>query len=174
MALLSIITAPDPRLKIKARPVPTVDAKVRHLMDDMLETMYQAIGIGLAAPQVGRASRVIVLDVAREGEKAQPLKLANPEILWRSPELATFSEGCLSLPDHYADVTRSAEIRLRYLDDQNEMREMDAKGLLATCLQHEIEHLDGILFVDHLSLVKRGMILRKLAKAKRNRVPAPA
>jgi len=174
MALLSIITAPDPRLKIKARPVAAVDAKVRRLMDDMLETMYQSIGIGLAAPQVGQSSRVIVLDVAREGEKPQPLKLATPEILWRSPELATFSEGCLSLPEHYADVTRPAEIRLRYLDHQNEIREMHAEGLLATCLQHEIEHLDGILFVDHLSLVKRGMILRKLAKAKRARVPLSA
>ncbi len=146
MAQLPIISAPDPRLKIKARPVPAVDAKVRRLMDDMLDTMYQAIGIGLAAPQVGQSSRVIVLDVAREGEKPQPLRLANPEILWRSPELATFSEGCLSLPEHYADVTRP----------------------------HEIEHLDGILFVDHLSLVKRGMILRKLAKAKRIRDPVPA
>jgi peptide deformylase len=174
MALLPIITAPDPRLKIKARPVAAVDAKVRRLMDDMLETMYQAIGIGLAAPQVGQTSRVIVLDVAREGEKPQPLKFANPEILWRSSELATFSEGCLSLPEHYADVTRPAEVRLRYLDHENEIREMHAKGLLATCLQHEIEHLDGVLFVDHLSLVKRGMILRKLAKAKRSRVPVPA
>ena len=174
MAQLSIITAPDPRLKIKARPVAAVDAKVRQLMDDMLETMYQAIGIGLAAPQVGQSSRVIVVDVAREGEKPQPLKLANPEILWRSSELATFSEGCLSLPEHYADVTRPVEVRLRYLDQENELRELHAKGLLATCLQHEIEHLDGILFVDHLSLVKRGMILRKLAKAKRSRVLATA
>jgi len=174
MALLPIITAPDPRLKIRARPVPAVDAKVRRLMDDMLETMYQAIGIGLAAPQVGQSSRVIVLDVAREGEKPQPIRLANPEILWRSSELATFSEGCLSLPEHYADVTRSAEVRLRYLDQENEIREMHAKGLFATCLQHEIEHLDGILFVDHLSLVKRGMILRKLAKAKRSRALATA
>src|SRR5262249_44676195 len=124
MALLSIITAPDPRLKIKAQPVPAVDTKVRRLMDDMLETMYQAIGIGLPAPKAGRSSRVIVLDVAREGEKPQPIKLANPEILWRSSELATFSEGCLSLPEHYADVTRPAEIRLRYLDDQNQMRQM--------------------------------------------------
>jgi peptide deformylase len=174
MALLPIITAPDPRLKIKARPVAAVDAEVRRLMDDMLETMYQAIGIWLAAPQVGQSSRVIVLDVAREGEKPRPLKLANPEILWRSPEQATFSEGCLSLPEHYADVSRPAAIRLRYLDHQDEVREMRAEGLLATCLQHEIEHLDGILFVDHLSLVKRGMILRKLAKAKRSRVPVPA
>jgi peptide deformylase len=174
MALLPIITAPDPRLKIKARPVPAVDAEVRRLMDDMLETMYQAIGIGLAGPQVGAGKRVIVLDVAREGEPPQPMKLANPEILWRSPELATANEGCLSLPEHYADVTRPAEIRLRYLDYDDEIRELHAKGLLATCLQHEIEHLDGVLFVDHLSLVKRGMILRKLAKTKRSRVPAAA
>jgi len=174
MALLPIITAPDPRLKIKAQPVPAVDARVRRLMDDMLDTMYGAIGIGLAAPQVGQSSRVIVLDVARDGEKPQPLQLANPEILWRSPELTTGNEGCLSLPEHYAEVTRPAKIRLRYLDYQNEIREIDASGLLAMCLQHEIDHLDGVLFVDHISSLKRGMILRKLAKAKRIGVPATA
>ena len=174
MAKLTIITAPDPRLKIRAQRVAAVDARVRRLMDDMLETMYTSLGIGLAAPQVGASSRVIVLDVAREGEPPQPMRLANPEILWRSEELTTNSEGCLSLPEHYADVTRPAEIRLRYLDHQNELRELHAEGLLATCLQHEIEHLDGILFVDHLSPVKRGMILRKLAKAKRSRMPAVA
>jgi peptide deformylase len=174
MAQLPIITAPDPRLKIKARPVPAVDNKVRRLMDDMLDTMYGAIGIGLAAPQVGQSSRVIVLDVARDGEKPQPLQLANPEILWRSPELTTGNEGCLSLPEHYAEVTRPAKIRLRYLDYQNEIREIEASGLLAMCLQHEIDHLDGVLFVDHISSLKRGMILRKLAKAKRIGVPATA
>jgi peptide deformylase len=169
MAVLPIITAPDPRLKIKARPVAAVDDDVRRLMDDMLETMRSAIGIGLAAPQVGVAKRVIAVDVAREGEKPQPMMIANPEILWRSPELATASEGCLSLPEHYADVTRPEKIRLRYLDYQNEIREIEASGLLATCIQHEIDHLDGVLFVDHISTVKRGMILRKLAKAKRTR-----
>src|ERR1700736_4796540 len=174
MALLPVLIAPDPRLKLKAKPVAAVDAAVRRLMDDMLETMYVAPGIGLAAPQVGHALRVIVLDVARDEEEKQPLRMANPEILWRSDELATYNEGCLSLPEHYADVTRPAEIKLRYLDYENEIREMEASGLLATCLQHEIEHLDGILFVDHLSLVKRGMILRKLAKAKRSREPATA
>jgi len=174
MAQLPIITAPDPRLKIKARPVAAVDDKVRRLMDDMLDTMYTAIGVGLAAPQVGVSSRVIVLDVAREGEKPQPIKLANPEILWRSPELTTGNEGCLSLPEHYADVTRPARIRLRYLDYENEIREIEVSGLLAMCLQHEIDHLDGILFVDHISSLKRGMILRKLAKAKRGRVPETA
>jgi peptide deformylase len=174
MAQLPIITAPDPRLKIKARPVPAVDDKIRRLMDDMLDTMYGAIGVGLAAPQVGQSSRVIVLDIARDGEKPQPLQLANPEILWRSPELATGNEGCLSLPEHYAEVTRPAKIRLRYLDYQNEIREFEASGLLAMCLQHEIDHLDGVLFVDHISSLKRGMILRKLAKAKRARVPETA
>jgi peptide deformylase len=174
MAVREIITAPDPRLKIKARTVAAVDAKVRRLMDDMLETMYHAIGVGLAAPQVGEALRVIVIDVAREGEKPQPLRIANPEILWRSDETTMANEGCLSLPEHYADVERPAEIRLRYLDHENEIREIEAKGLLATCLQHEIDHLDGVLFVDHISTLKRGMILRKLSKAKRSRVLAPA
>jgi peptide deformylase len=174
MALLPIITAPDPRLKIKAKPVAEVDAKVRRLMDDMVETMYHAIGIGLAAPQVGVAERVLVIDVAREGEKPQPLRIANPEMLWRSEEMMTANEGCLSLPEHYADVERPAAIRLRYLDHENEIREIEAKGLLATCLQHEIDHLDGVLFVDHISTLKRGMILRKLAKSKRSRALQPA
>jgi peptide deformylase len=174
MALLPIITAPDPRLKIKAKPVAMVDAKVRRLMDDMLETMYHSIGIGLAAPQVGAAQRVLVVDVAREGEPPQPMRIANPEILWHSDETMLNNEGCLSLPEHYADVARPAAIRLRYLDHENEIREIDAKGLLATCLQHEIDHLDGVLFVDHISALKRGMILRKLAKSKRGRTLQPA
>jgi len=174
MAVLDVITAPDPRLKLKAKPVAAVDAKVRRLMDDMVETMYHAIGIGLAAPQVGAALRVIVVDVAREGEKPQPLRIANPEILSRSDVTTVANEGCLSLPEHYADVERPAEIRLRYLDHQNEIREIEAKGLLATCIQHEIDHLDGVLFVDHISSLKRGIILRKLAKAKRSRVLTPA
>jgi len=174
MAKLSIITAPDPRLKVKAKPVAKVDANVRRLMADMLETMYAAPGIGLAAPQVGRALRVIVLDCARDGEKPQPYKLANPEILWQSAELMTVNEGCLSLPEHYADVARPAEITVRYLDEENEIRELDAKGLLATCIQHEMDHLEGVLFVDHISPLKRGIILRKLAKAKRQKTPVPA
>jgi peptide deformylase len=174
MGLLPIITAPDPRLKVKAKPVARVDAQVRRLMDDMVETMYHAIGIGLAAPQVGAAQRVLVVDVAREGEKPNPMRIANPEILWRSEETTSASEGCLSLPEHYADVERPAAIRLRYLDHENEIREIEAKGLLATCLQHEIDHLDGILFVDHISALKRGIILRKLQKAKRSRTLQPA
>ncbi len=174
MAALAIITAPDPRLKVKAKAVEKVDAAVRRLMDDMLETMYGSIGVGLAAPQVGVAQRIIVVDVAREGEKPKPMRIANPEILWRSEEKMVANEGCLSVPEHYADVSRAAEIRFRYLDEENEIREVEAKGLLATCIQHEIDHLDGVLFVDHISALKRGMILRKLQKAKRSRVLAPA
>ncbi|HTQ33288.1 MAG TPA: peptide deformylase [Stellaceae bacterium] len=174
MAVLPIITAPDPRLKLVARPVDKVDGKLRRLMDDMLDTMYGSIGIGLAAPQVGVAQRVIVVDVARDGEKRQPMRIANPEIIWHSPELTVANEGCLSVPEHYADVSRAAAIRMRYLDHENEIREIEAEGLLATCLQHEIDHLDGVLFVDHISALKRGMILRKLTKAKRSRALAPA
>jgi len=169
MALLPILTAPDPRLKLKAKHVAAVDDEVRRLMDDMLETMYAAPGIGLAAPQVGVTRRVLVLDVARDGGPPSPLKIANPEILWRSEELATYSEGCLSLPEHYADVSRAAKIRLRYLDYQNEIRQLDAEGLLATCIQHEMDHLEGVLFVDHISPLKRNIILRKLAKTKRQK-----
>ena len=167
MALLPILTAPDPRLKVKARPVERVDDGVRRLMDDMLETMYTAPGIGLAAPQVGVAERVIVIDLAKDGEPRAPLRLANPEILWVSDEDAVFEEGCLSVPEHYAEVARPAAARIRYLDYENEIREIEASGLLATCLQHEIDHLDGILFIDHLTALKRNISLRKLLKAKK-------
>jgi peptide deformylase len=167
MSLLPILTAPDPRLKLRARPVERVDEGVRRLMDDMLETMYAAPGIGLAAPQVGVAKRVIVIDLAKDGEPRAPLRLANPEILWVSDEDAVFEEGCLSVPEHYAEVARPAAARIRYLDYENEIREIEAAGLLATCLQHEIDHLDGVLFIDHLTALKRNIILRKLLKAKK-------
>lgn len=167
MATLPILIAPDPLLKRKAQPVERVDERVRKLMEDMLETMYAAPGIGLAAPQVGVLDRIIVVDVADKGEPPAPLRLANPEILWRSEELAQSNEGCLSLPEHYADVVRPRAVRVRYLDETGESREIEADGLLATCLQHEIDHLDGVLFVDHLSMLKRNMIMRKLQKQKK-------
>jgi len=167
MALLPILTAPDPALKKISQPVKQVDASIRKLMDDMLETMYQAPGIGLAAPQVGVLKRVIVLDLAREGEAPQPLRIANPEIVWVSDDDATYNEGCLSVPEHYADVVRPGACRVKYLDQDNKQQEMAAEGLLATCLQHEIDHLDGVLFIDHLTALKRNMILRKLLKAKK-------
>ena len=145
MAKLDIIIAPDPRLKLKCKPVAKVDAKVARLMDDMLETMYAAPGIGLAAPQVGAPLRVIVLDVAREDEKPAPLRMANPELIWVSDEDNTYNEGCLSLPEHYADVVRPKAIRVRYVDHQNEIRELEADGLLATCIQHEMEDRKSVV-----------------------------
>ncbi|WP_420346248.1 peptide deformylase [Pelagibius sp.] len=167
MALLPIITAPDPRLKKVCAPVEAVDDEIRRLMDDMLETMYNAPGIGLAAPQVGVLKRVIVVDVAGEGEEKAPLYMANPELTWVSDEDSSYEEGCLSLPEHYGDVVRPAAITVRYLDHENEIRELQAEGLLATCIQHEMDHLEGILFVDHMTALKRNMILRKLLKAKK-------
>ncbi len=167
MALLPILTAPDPRLKKKSLPVETVDAGVRQLMDDMLETMYDAPGIGLAAPQVGVLKRVIVLDIEREDTKTGPLFMANPEIVEASDEDVSYEEGCLSVPDHYSDVVRPAKVTVRYLDRDGKTQEMTCDGLLATCVQHEIDHLDGVLFIDHISALKRNMILRKLLKARK-------
>lgn len=174
MALLPIITAPDPRLKLVASRVDAVDDEIRRLMDDMLETMYEAPGVGLAAPQVGVSKRVIVADVARTGEAPQPMLMANPEIIEASQERAMFEEGCLSLPEHFAEVKRPERVRIRYLDRENEIREQDMEGFMATCVQHEIDHLDGILFVDHISGLKRGMIMRKLTKLKKQDVKADA
>jgi peptide deformylase len=172
MALLPILTAPDPRLKMKAKRVEKVDAAVRALMDDMLETMYDAPGIGLAAPQVGELLQVLVIDTAKSEEDRKPLCMANPEIVWASDDDNTYEEGCLSVPEQYANVVRPRAVRVRYLDHENEIREIEADGLLATVIQHEMDHLDGILFIDHLSALKRNMILRKLLKAKKEAVPA--
>ena len=167
MSILKIITAPDPRLARTAEPVAEVDAAVRKLMDDMLATMYAAPGIGLAAPQVGVNKRVLVLDISRDPKKPEPLRVANPEIVWASDEKAAYEEGCLSLPDQFADVVRPTSVRVRYLDENNAPQEIEATGLLATCLQHEMDHLTGVLFVDHISTLKRSMILRRLQKLKR-------
>lgn len=172
MAILPIITAPDPRLKLKSEPIEKVDDEIRHLMDSMLETLHAAPGIGLAAPQVGVTKCVLVIDVVKEGEKPNPLKLANPKILWASDEKVAFEEGCLSLPDQFAEVIRPEKVQIRYLDYENEIREIEVDGLLATCIQHEIDHLQGILFVDRLSMLKRNIILRKLSKLKRMQATA--
>lgn len=167
MALLDIIVAPDPRLKRKAEPVKTVDAAAKKLMADMLDTMYEAPGIGLAAPQVGALKRIIVVDPAREGEPPRPLKMANPEILWSSDEVKEYEEGCLSLPEEYDMVKRPERVRVRYLDENNVAQEIEADGLLAVVIQHEMDHLEGVLFVDHISSLKRNMILRRLTKQKK-------
>ena len=174
MARLPIITAPDRRLKRTCAAVEAVDETVRALMDDMLETMYAAPGIGLAAPQVGIARRVIVVDIAREEGERAPYRMANPEVVHLSEELASYEEGCLSLPEHYAEVTRPAEATIRYLDENNDRREIEVEGMLATCIQHEIDHLDGVLFVDRISKLKRDMIIKKLVKAKRAEAKAGA
>lgn len=169
MARLPILWAPDPILKTKCAPVEAIDDDVRRLMDDMLETMYAAPGVGLAAPQVGVTRRVIVVDTAGEDEKARPIQLANPEIVRASEQTRIGEEGCLSLPEHFAEVERAAAVTVRYLDRDGEEQKVDAEGLLAVCLQHEIDHLNGVLFVDHLSALKRNIILKKMVKAKKQR-----
>jgi peptide deformylase len=167
MAIREILTAPDPRLKAVSEHVDTVDADIRALVDDMFETMYAAPGVGLAAIQVGVPKRIIVVDLADKDTPPDPKCYINPDVIWTSEELATFEEGCLSVPDYYADVDRPAEAKIRFLDRDGKAHEIHAKGLVATCLQHEIDHLNGVLFVDHLSSVRRNIILRKLTKAKR-------
>lgn len=169
MSVLPILIAPDTRLKRVAQPVATVDADTIRLMDDLLETMYEANGIGLAAPQVDVAKRVIVVDVAEREAPRSPLCLADPEVVWASEHTAIYNEGCLSFPDLYADVERPRAVRVRYLDRDGTRQEIEAEGLLATCLQHEIDHLNGVLFVDHISKLKRDMIMRKLQKVKKTK-----
>jgi len=164
---LPILVVPEPLLKARARRVQPGDgALIRDLVPRMFATMYQAPGIGLAAPQVGVDLRLAVVDLM-PGEKPAPLVLINPEILAVSEETATREEGCLSLPGQYADVTRPARVKLRYVDPEGAGHEIEAEGLFAACLQHEVDHLDGVLFVDHLSPLKRNMILRRLAKERR-------
>lgn len=164
MAILPILVAPDPILKAKAAKVEAVDDAVRALMDDMLETMYEAPGIGLAAPQVGVSRRIVVLDVAGKDEPPAPMFLVNPEVVWESEDLSIYEEGCLSVPKQYAEVERPARVKVRFLDRDGQPREIEADGLLATCVQHEIDHLNGTLFIDYLSSLKRNMILRKVKK----------
>jgi peptide deformylase len=166
---LPILIAPHALLKARARPVgPADEAAVRAMVPRMFASMYRAPGIGLAAPQVGQGLRVITIDLMPD-DKPAPLTLINPEILALSPERATREEGCLSLPGQYADVTRPARVKVRYLDQTGARREVEADGLLSACLQHEIDHLDGILFVDHLSALKRNIIMRRLAKEQRQK-----
>ena len=167
MAILPIIKAPDPILKKKCEKVERVDNEIQQLMDDMLATMYAAPGVGLAAPQVSILKRIIVIDVAKQDQKPNPLKIINPEIIEASEELAAYDEGCLSFPTHYVQIGRSARVRVRYSDSENKQREIEAEGILSTCIQHEMDHLDGVLFVDHISFLKKNIILRKMKKQKK-------
>lgn len=164
MAILPIVTVPDPILKTISAPVERVDDALRSLMDDMLDSMYNAPGIGLAAVQVGRPVRVLVLDLAPEGEEPSPQFFINPEITWTSEEMATYNEGCLSVPEQYADIDRPAECKLTYLDYDGVEQDVHADGLFATCIQHEMDHLNGIVFIDYLSSLKRSMTVRKVKK----------
>lgn len=166
MALLPILCYPDPRLHIVAKPVQAVDARVRQLVADMLETMYDAHGIGLAATQVDAHERVIVIDVSEERDK--PLVLVNPEIVWASPETQINEEGCLSVPGIYDGVERSSSVRVSALDDKGESRTIEAEGLLAVCIQHEMDHLLGKVFVEYLSPLKRNRIKTKMLKSRRD------
>jgi peptide deformylase len=166
MALRDILTVPDPRLKLVSQDVDRVDADLRAMMDDMLETMYAAPGIGLAAIQVGEPKRVIVMDLAREGEAPQPQYFINPQILWAAEETAPYEEGCLSVPEIYDEVERPTRVKLRYLNYQGETVEEEAEGLYAVCIQHEMDHLNGVLFIDHLSRLKRDRAVAKVKKQK--------
>ena len=167
MSILKIITEPDPVLRKKCLPVEKIDKNLRSLMDDMIETMYKAPGIGLAAIQVGILRRVIVIDVTKESEKKKPLFLINPEIIFKSDNKNTYEEGCLSLPGQFAEIERPAECHLKYLDYEGKNKELKVDGLLSTCIQHEVDHLNGVLFIDYLSKLKKNMIIKKLSKQKK-------
>ncbi len=165
MTIRPIICMPDPRLRVVSKPVSEVNDKVRALLDDMLETMYDAPGVGLAAIQIAQPSRLVVIDAAKKDDPPEPLCFINPEIIWSSDETNVHEEGCLSIPDYYEEVERPARVRVKFLDRDGVARQIEADGLLSTCIQHEIDHLNGVLFVDHLSRLKRERALKKFAKA---------
>lgn len=169
MAVRDLVILPDAKLRLVSAQVETIDDTVRRLADDMLETQYKAPGIGLAAIQIGVPLRVITIDLAREDEPKAPLVLVNPEIIWASEETSVYEEGCLSIPEYYAEVTRPKVVRFRYLALDGEPREAEADGLLATCVQHEIDHLNGVLFIDHISRLKRERVVKKFTKLARER-----
>jgi peptide deformylase len=169
MTIKPLIILPDPILRQVSKPIETFDGEVKKLADDMLETMYDAPGIGLAAIQIGVARRMLVLDVSKDGEDKKPLVFINPEIVASSDARSVYEEGCLSIPDYYAEVERPASITVRHLDRDGKEQVTEADGLLATCLQHEIDHLNGVLFIDHISKLKREMVIRKFTKAAKMR-----
>jgi peptide deformylase len=165
MSVREIIILPDNRLRQVSKPVAKIDAATRKLVDDMFATMYAAPGIGLAAIQVGEPRRIITLDLAKKDQSKEPRVVINPEVLWSSDEKATYEEGCLSIPDYYEEVVRPAAVKVKYLDIDGKTQEVEATGLLATALQHEIDHLNGVLFIDHISKLKRDRVIKKFAKA---------
>jgi peptide deformylase len=164
MTIRPIIILPDAKLRLVSEPVKTVDDDIRKLMDDMVDTMHDAPGIGLAAIQIGVPKRIVVIDLAKKDEPPEPQYFVNPEIVWSSEEKSTYEEGCLSIPEYYEDVERPARIRARYLDRDGKPQEIEAEGLLATALQHEIDHTNGVLFIDHISKLKRDRVTKKFVK----------
>ncbi len=169
MSKRPLVILPAPLLRQTSAPIARVDDGVRKLANDMLETMYAAPGIGLAAVQVGEMNRLITIDVSHDEEAKEPRVFINPEILWKSDELSVYEEGCLSIPDYYEEVERPARVRVRYTNLAGEPEELEADGLLATCLQHEIDHLDGVLFIDHISKLKRDRVTKRFVKAAREK-----
>ncbi len=167
MAKKKILILPDPTLRKISEPISKIDSLIKKLMDDMLETMYAAPGIGLAAVQIGVLKRAIVIDLSKENEKKNPLFLINPKITFKSKELVSYEEGCLSIPNQFAEVKRPKQCKINFLDYNGKEKEISAEGLLATCIQHEIDHLNGILFIDHLSKLKKDLILKKTKKQKK-------
>jgi peptide deformylase len=167
MAIRDIIKLPDPMLRQVSKPVSQVTDDTRRIMDDMLDTMYDAPGIGLAAIQIGVPMRLVVIDLAKEDEERHPMFLVNPEVIAASEEQSDYEEGCLSIPEYFDMVSRAKEVKIRFLDRQGETREMDCSGVLATCVQHEIDHLNGVLFIDYLSKLKRDRVVKKFAKAQK-------
>jgi len=165
MAVRDILIIPDKRLRLKSEPVKTVDKPLRKLVEDMFETMYAAPGIGLAAIQIGVPQRVVTMDLAKKDEPKQPLVFINPEVVWASDEKAVYEEGCLSIPEYYEEVERPKAVKVKFVDLDFKPQEIEAEGLLATCLQHEIDHINGVLFIDHISKLKRDMVLKKFKKA---------
>jgi len=167
MAKREILILPDPKLRVKSEPVTAVDASVRALIDDMLETMYDAPGIGLAAIQIGVPRCVVTMDLAKKDEPKAPQVFINPEVVWSSDEKSTYEEGCLSIPEYYEEVERPAAVKVKYMDADGKSHEIEADGLLATCLQHEIDHTNGVLFIDYISKLKRDRVMKKFKKAQK-------
>jgi peptide deformylase len=172
MSTRPLVILPDSQLRLVSTPIVSVTSDVRRLADDMLETMYEAPGIGLAAIQVGVPQRLVTIDVSREGEDKNPQVFLNPEVVWSSEETSTYEEGCLSIPDYYEEVERPARVKVRYMTLAGEAAEVDAEGILATCLQHEIDHLNGVLFIDHISKLKRDRVVRKFTKLAKEKARA--
>jgi peptide deformylase len=171
MATREILVIPDKRLRLVSEPVKTIDKELRSLVDDMFETMYAAPGIGLAAIQIGVPKRVVTMDLAKKDEPKQPRVFINPEIVSASEEKSAYEEGCLSIPEYYEEVERPSSVKVKYLDLDGKQHEIEANGLLATCLQHEIDHTNGVLFIDHISKLKRDMVMKKFKKAAKRGEP---